>query len=109
MLQIQEVPDRRKWEKEKSLCPRCDRLVTNQSYFSGSHIRAACRPAWRIQRQTVQWEIKNRRPRRADWRWEDPLDRLLKVPYGQGYLFEAPLARKTMPAEKNSNQLELAF
>src|SRR3990167_1732650 len=104
MLEIQKVPDRRKWEKEKSLCSRCDRLVTNKSYFSGSHVRGTCRPRWKVEREAFEWERDNRRPRRADWRWEDPIERSLRSSSGrQVPLFEDLPRRKQPPEDSNPN------
>ena len=108
MLELLEIPDRRQWEKEKSLCSHCDRLVSNRSYFSGSHLRGTCRPAWKIQRENFQWELSNRQPRGRDWRWENPIERTMQTPSPQQEaLFEALPERKKRMEEEDPNQLEI--
>lgn len=104
LLVAQRPMQRELWDKEKSLCSKCGRLVTNKSYFSGSHLRGTCRPPWKSDREHFEWELQNRRPNRSDWRFQDPVERALSLPFGP--MPEVSGYKKTKDHENDSNQLE---
>jgi len=107
MLKLQEIQTERAWRKQKSLCQRCGRNISNQSYFSGPHIRGKCRPQHQVDRARFLWEVKHGRPRFNDWRWESTQERINKVPYPrQEAPFEVPPARTIKTEERDPNQLD---
>ena len=62
------------WEDHASPCPYCGDDVTNKAYSKPTslHFKATCKPRWEKDRETFEWELKNHRPRLADWRWAAP-------------------------------------
>ena len=70
MKLIAESKTKAQWSKEKSICSRCTRAVSNKTYYGSSHFKGTCSPQWKTDKRTMQWELKNHRPRNSDWRWK---------------------------------------